>query len=51
MLRILLLVLLAANLLFFGFTRGWFDGLPACSRAATASPSGSPTRFARQASS
>jgi hypothetical protein len=27
MLRILLLALLAANLLFFGFTRGWFDGL------------------------
>ncbi|MEO5883215.1 MAG: hypothetical protein ABIQ06_12425 [Caldimonas sp.] len=27
MLRGLLAVLLAANLLFFGFTRGWFDGL------------------------
>ena len=27
MLRVLLLVLLAANLLFFGFTRGWFDGI------------------------
>ena len=26
MLRGLLLVLLAANLLFFGFSRGWFDG-------------------------
>ena len=27
MLRVLLLVVLVANLLFFGFTRGWFDGL------------------------
>ena len=27
MLRGLLLVLLAANLLFFGFSRGWFDGV------------------------
>jgi hypothetical protein len=27
MLKTLLAVLLAANLLFFGFTRGWFDGL------------------------
>ena len=27
MLRGLLLLLLAANLLFFGFARGWFDGL------------------------
>jgi hypothetical protein len=27
MLRIILLVMLVANLLFFGFTRGWFDGL------------------------
>jgi len=26
MLRVLLLVVLVANLLFFGFTRGWFDG-------------------------
>ena len=26
MLRIVLLALLAANLLFFGFSRGWFDG-------------------------
>ncbi len=27
MLKTLLAVVLAANLLFFGFTRGWFDGL------------------------
>ncbi len=27
MLRIVALVLLVANLLFFGFTRGWFDGM------------------------
>ena len=27
MLRATAIVLLAANLLFFGFTRGWFDGL------------------------
>ncbi|MEO8924073.1 MAG: hypothetical protein ABI330_14820 [Caldimonas sp.] len=27
MLRVVAIVLLAANLLFFGFTRGWFDGL------------------------
>ena len=27
MLRLLLGVLVAANLLFFGFTRGWFDGV------------------------
>jgi hypothetical protein len=27
MLRFLVLLLLAANLLFFGFTRGWFDGM------------------------
>ncbi len=27
MLKILLAALLAANVLFFGFTRGWFDGL------------------------
>ena len=27
MLRAVLLVVVAANLLFFGFTRGWFDGL------------------------
>ena len=27
MLRLLLLVLVAANLLFFGFSRGWFDGV------------------------
>jgi len=27
MLRGVLLVVLVANLLFFGFTRGWFDGL------------------------
>ena len=45
MLRGLLLVVLVANLLFFGFTRGWFDGLvrPAVA-AATASRSGSPIR-------
>ncbi len=27
MVKIVLALLLAANLLFFGFTRGWFDGL------------------------
>ncbi len=27
MLRIVALLLLVANLLFFGFTRGWFDGM------------------------
>ena len=27
MLRFLAIVLLAGNLLFFGFTRGWFDGM------------------------
>ena len=27
MLRSVLLALLVANLLFFGFTHGWFDGL------------------------
>ncbi len=27
MLRLIALLLLAANLLFFGFTRGWFDGM------------------------
>jgi hypothetical protein len=26
-LRVLVLLLLVANLLFFGFTRGWFDGM------------------------
>jgi len=26
-LRLILIVLVAANLLFFGFTRGWFDGM------------------------
>jgi hypothetical protein len=33
MLRFLAVVLLAANVLFFGFTRGWFDGLSSSVRS------------------